>query len=89
MFRLSYVGARFEDNTVVFFFKEDKYVLPNHNRPLHATALVRYVELRRALIDPGYPLNITPLLILNAMGTPQLVEQPIEVSGLKAVWHSF
>lgn len=45
--------TRLEDKRLVFYEKE-KQILPNyHNIPLYVTALIHYMELRRALINPG------------------------------------
>lgn len=44
-------GVRFDDNAMVFYEKY-KHILPNyHDNALYVIALVRDVELRRALVD--------------------------------------
>lgn len=52
---------RFKDNIMVFY-ENDRQVLPSyHNRPLYLTASIHDVDLKHALIDPGFSLNIMPL----------------------------
>lgn len=51
----------FEDGAMVFY-GGNRQVLPNHqNQPLCITSYVHDVELKRALIDLGYFLNIMPV----------------------------
>lgn len=68
------------------FYEKDRQILPSyHNRPFNVTTFTHDVELTRALIDPGYSLNLMPLSALDTVGIhlEQIVEQPIEVSGFE------
>lgn len=61
MFKIGHIEGR-DLNTVLLLRTEGwTYIASHHNRPLYVIASVREVELRRALIDLGSPLNIMSL----------------------------
>uniref|UniRef100_A0A2N9G9A0 RNA-directed DNA polymerase n=1 Tax=Fagus sylvatica TaxID=28930 RepID=A0A2N9G9A0_FAGSY len=55
----------------------------NHRRPLYVSAVIKDVQVRRALVDTGSCLNLIPLSTLKAANIPQHKIQgaPIEVTG--------
>lgn len=48
-----------------------KFCLVITTKPLYATAYIRDVALRHALVDSCFTLNIMPLTMLEAVGIPR------------------
>uniref|UniRef100_A0A2N9I8L2 RNA-directed DNA polymerase n=1 Tax=Fagus sylvatica TaxID=28930 RepID=A0A2N9I8L2_FAGSY len=73
-----------ETTNAVTFTDEDMEVqYPDHRRPLYVSAVIKDVQVRRALVDTGSCLNLIPLSTLKAANIPQHKIQgaPIEVTG--------
>jgi hypothetical protein len=73
-----------ETTNAVTFTDEDMEVqYPDHRRPLYVSAVIKNVQVRRALVDTGSCLNLIPLSTLKAANIPQHKIQgvPIEVTG--------
>lgn len=60
-------NSKFKDNAVVLFDNERCDLPSHHKHPLYVTVKVRDVELKRAIIDQGSPLNIISLSVLDAV----------------------
>uniref|UniRef100_A0A2N9EDP8 Peptidase A2 domain-containing protein n=1 Tax=Fagus sylvatica TaxID=28930 RepID=A0A2N9EDP8_FAGSY len=76
--------AFLETTNAVTFMDEDMEVqYPDHRRPLYVSAVIKDVQVRRALVDTGSCLNLIPLSTLKAANIPQHKIQgaPIEVTG--------
>jgi hypothetical protein len=76
--------AFLETTNAVTFTDEDMEVqYPDHRRPLYVSAVIKDVQVRRALVDTGSCLNLIPLSTLKAANIPQHKIQgaPIEVTG--------
>uniref|UniRef100_A0A2N9GLY1 Integrase catalytic domain-containing protein n=1 Tax=Fagus sylvatica TaxID=28930 RepID=A0A2N9GLY1_FAGSY len=72
-----------ETTNAVTFTDEDMEVqYPDHRRPLYVSAVIKDVQVRRALVDTGSCLNLIPLSTLKAANIPQHKIQgvPIEVT---------
>uniref|UniRef100_A0A2N9HNA9 Integrase catalytic domain-containing protein n=1 Tax=Fagus sylvatica TaxID=28930 RepID=A0A2N9HNA9_FAGSY len=75
--------AFLETTNAVTFTDEDMEVqYPDHRRPLYVSAVIKDVQVRRALVDTGSCLNLIPLSTLKAANIPQHKIQgaPIEKS---------
>uniref|UniRef100_A0A2N9IFM6 Retrotransposon gag domain-containing protein n=1 Tax=Fagus sylvatica TaxID=28930 RepID=A0A2N9IFM6_FAGSY len=73
-----------ETTNAITFTDEDMEVqYPDHRRPLYLSAVVKDVQVRRALVDTGSCLNLIPLSTLQAANVPQQKIQgsPMEVTG--------
>uniref|UniRef100_A0A2N9G8A8 RNase H type-1 domain-containing protein n=1 Tax=Fagus sylvatica TaxID=28930 RepID=A0A2N9G8A8_FAGSY len=73
-----------ETTNAITFTDEDMEVqYPDHRRPLYLSAVVKDVQVRRALVDTGSCLNLIPLSTLQAVNVPQQKIQgsPMEVTG--------
>uniref|UniRef100_A0A2N9EE51 Integrase catalytic domain-containing protein n=1 Tax=Fagus sylvatica TaxID=28930 RepID=A0A2N9EE51_FAGSY len=73
-----------ETTNAITFTDEDMEVqYPDHRRPLYLSAVVKDVQVRRALVDTGSCLNLIPLSTLQAASVPQQKIQgsPMEVTG--------
>jgi hypothetical protein len=80
--------AFLETTNVITFTDEDMEVqYPDHRRPLYLSAVVKDVQVRRALVDTGSCLNLIPLSTLQAANVPQQKIQgsPMEVTGFGRV----
>jgi hypothetical protein len=76
--------AFLETTNAVTFTDEDMEVqYPDHRRPLYVSAVIKDVQVRRALVDTGSCLNLIPSSTLKAANIPQHKIQgaPIEVTG--------
>uniref|UniRef100_A0A2N9IYI6 RNA-directed DNA polymerase n=1 Tax=Fagus sylvatica TaxID=28930 RepID=A0A2N9IYI6_FAGSY len=76
--------AFLETTNAITFTDEDMEVqYPDHRRPLYLSAVVKDVQVRRALVDTGSCLNLIPLSTLQAANVPQQKIQgsPMEVTG--------
>uniref|UniRef100_A0A2N9FUN2 Uncharacterized protein n=1 Tax=Fagus sylvatica TaxID=28930 RepID=A0A2N9FUN2_FAGSY len=76
--------AFLETTNAITFTDEDMEVqYPDHRRPLYLSAVVKDVQVRRALVDTGSCLNLIPLSTLQAASVPQQKIQgsPMEVTG--------
>uniref|UniRef100_A0A2N9IPM6 Integrase catalytic domain-containing protein n=1 Tax=Fagus sylvatica TaxID=28930 RepID=A0A2N9IPM6_FAGSY len=56
---------------------------PDHRRPLYLSAVIKNVQVRRALVDTGSCLNLIPLSTLQAVDLPhqKIQGSPMEVTG--------
>lgn len=66
------------------FYEKGRQILPSHhNKALYVITSVYYVELKRAMVDRGYSLNIMPLSMLEVVGIPEskIIDQSIEILG--------
>uniref|UniRef100_A0A2N9G2A5 Integrase catalytic domain-containing protein n=1 Tax=Fagus sylvatica TaxID=28930 RepID=A0A2N9G2A5_FAGSY len=64
--------AFLETTNAITFTDEDMEVqYPDHRRPLYLSAVVKDVQVRRALVDTGSCLNLIPLSTLQAANVPQ------------------
>uniref|UniRef100_A0A2N9HKP8 Uncharacterized protein n=1 Tax=Fagus sylvatica TaxID=28930 RepID=A0A2N9HKP8_FAGSY len=80
--------AFLETTNVITFTDEDMEVqYPDHRRPLYLSAVVKDVQVRRALVDTGSCLNLIPLSTLQAANVSQQKIQgsPMEVTGFGGV----
>jgi hypothetical protein len=80
--------AFLETTNAITFTDEDMEVqYPDHRRLLYLSALVKDVQVRRALVDTGSCLNLIPLSTLQAANVPQRKIQgsPMEVTGFGGV----
>uniref|UniRef100_A0A2N9H986 Integrase catalytic domain-containing protein n=1 Tax=Fagus sylvatica TaxID=28930 RepID=A0A2N9H986_FAGSY len=80
--------AFLETTNAITFTDEDMEVQhPDHRRPLYLFAVVKDVQVRRALVDTGSCLNLIPLSTLQAANVSQQKIQgsPIEVTGFGGV----
>uniref|UniRef100_A0A2N9IRS3 RNA-directed DNA polymerase n=1 Tax=Fagus sylvatica TaxID=28930 RepID=A0A2N9IRS3_FAGSY len=80
--------AFLETTNAITFTDEDMEVqYPDHRRPLYLPAVVKDVQVRRALVDTGSCLNLIPLSTLQAANVPQQKIQgsPMEVTGFGGV----
>ena len=76
--------AFLETTNVVTFTDENMEVqYSDHRRPLYVSAVIKDVQVRRALVDTGSCLNLIPLSTFKAANIPQKKIQgaPIEVTG--------
>uniref|UniRef100_A0A2N9FYK3 RNase H type-1 domain-containing protein n=1 Tax=Fagus sylvatica TaxID=28930 RepID=A0A2N9FYK3_FAGSY len=76
--------AFLETTNAITFTDEDMEVqYPDHRRPLYLSAVVKDVQVRRALVDTSSCLNLIPLSTLQAASVPQQKIQgsPMEVTG--------
>jgi hypothetical protein len=76
--------AFLETTNAITFTDEDMEVqYPDHRRPLYLSAVVKDVQVKRALVDTGSCLNLIPLSTLQAANVPQQKIQgsPMEVTG--------
>ena len=76
--------AFLETTNAVTFIDEDMEVqYPDHRQPLYMSAVIKDVQVRRALVDTGSCQNLIPLSTLKAANIPQQKIQgaPIEVIG--------
>uniref|UniRef100_A0A2N9HR17 Integrase catalytic domain-containing protein n=1 Tax=Fagus sylvatica TaxID=28930 RepID=A0A2N9HR17_FAGSY len=76
--------AFLETTNAITFTDEDMEVqYPDHRRPLYLSAVIKDVQVRRALVDTGSCLNLIPLSTLQAVNLPQQKIQgsPMEVTG--------
>uniref|UniRef100_A0A2N9FCJ7 RNA-directed DNA polymerase n=1 Tax=Fagus sylvatica TaxID=28930 RepID=A0A2N9FCJ7_FAGSY len=77
-----------ETTNAITFTDEDMEVqYPDHRRPLYLSAVVKDVQVRRALVDTGSCLNLIPLSTLQAANVPQQKIQgsPMEVGPIVAL----
>ena len=74
-------------NAMTFTDEEMEVQYPDHRRPLYLSAVVKDVQVRRALVDTGSCLNLIPLSTLQAAKVPQQKIQgsPMEVTGFGGV----
>uniref|UniRef100_A0A2N9EG78 RNA-directed DNA polymerase n=1 Tax=Fagus sylvatica TaxID=28930 RepID=A0A2N9EG78_FAGSY len=75
--------AFLETTNAITFTDEDMEVqYPDHKRPLYLSAVVKDVQVRRALVDTDSCLNLIPLSTLQAANVPQQKIQgsPMEVT---------
>ena len=64
--------AFLETTNAIIFTDEDMEVqYPDHRRPLYLSAVVKDVQVRRALVDTGSCLNLIPLSTLQAANVLQ------------------
>uniref|UniRef100_A0A2N9I6H1 RNA-directed DNA polymerase n=1 Tax=Fagus sylvatica TaxID=28930 RepID=A0A2N9I6H1_FAGSY len=80
--------AFLETTNAITFTDEDMEVqYPDHRRPLYLSAVVKDVQVRRALVDTGSCLNLIPLSTLQAANVSQQEIQgsPMEVTGFGGV----
>uniref|UniRef100_A0A2N9I5K1 Uncharacterized protein n=1 Tax=Fagus sylvatica TaxID=28930 RepID=A0A2N9I5K1_FAGSY len=80
--------AFLETTNAITFTDEDMEVqYPDHRRPLYLSAVVKDVQVRRALVDTGSCLNLIPLSTLQAANVSQQKIQgsPMEVTGFGGV----
>uniref|UniRef100_A0A2N9FKV6 Integrase catalytic domain-containing protein n=1 Tax=Fagus sylvatica TaxID=28930 RepID=A0A2N9FKV6_FAGSY len=80
--------AFLETTNAITFTDEDMEVqYPDHRRPLYLSAVVKDVQVRRALVDTGSCLNLIPLSTLQAANVSQQKIQgsPMEVTGFGRV----
>uniref|UniRef100_A0A2N9H521 Uncharacterized protein n=1 Tax=Fagus sylvatica TaxID=28930 RepID=A0A2N9H521_FAGSY len=80
--------AFLETTNAITFTDEDMEVqYPDHRRPLYLSAVVKDVQVRRALVDTGSCLNLIPLSTLQAANVPQQKIQgsPMEVGPIVAL----
>ena len=56
---------------------------PDHRKPLYLMATINGVQIRRALVDTGVPLNLIDLSTLEAMGliNRRILRASMEISG--------
>uniref|UniRef100_A0A2N9GEB7 RNA-directed DNA polymerase n=1 Tax=Fagus sylvatica TaxID=28930 RepID=A0A2N9GEB7_FAGSY len=76
--------AFLETTNAITFTDEDMEVqYPDHRRSLYLSAVIKDVQVRRALVDTGSCLNLIPLSTLQAVNLPQQKIQgsPMEVTG--------
>ena len=76
--------AFLETTNAVTFTDEDMEVqYPDHRRPLYVSAMIKDVQVRRALVDIGSCLNLIPLSTLKTANITQHKIQgaPIKVTG--------
>uniref|UniRef100_A0A2N9GEY4 Reverse transcriptase n=1 Tax=Fagus sylvatica TaxID=28930 RepID=A0A2N9GEY4_FAGSY len=63
--------AFLETTNAITFTDEDMEVqYPDHRRPLYLSAVIKDVQVRRALVDTGSCLNLIPLSTLQAVNLP-------------------
>ena len=63
--------AFLETTNAVTFTDEDMEVqYPDHRRTLYVSAVIKDVQVRRALVDTGSYLNLIPLSTLKAVNIP-------------------
>uniref|UniRef100_A0A2N9HWS0 Integrase catalytic domain-containing protein n=1 Tax=Fagus sylvatica TaxID=28930 RepID=A0A2N9HWS0_FAGSY len=77
-----------ETTNAITFTDEDMEVqYPDHRRPLYLSAVVKDVQVRRALVDTGSCLNLILLSTLQAANVSQQKIQgsPMEVTGFGGV----
>lgn len=69
------------------FYERDRQLLPSyHNKPFYVTTYAREVDLRPALIDPCFALNIIPSSKLTVVTSWDIiVEQLIKCQVSEAV----
>jgi hypothetical protein len=74
-------------NAITFTDEDMKVQHPDHRRPLYLFAVVKDVQVRRALVDTDSCLNLIPLSTLQAANVSQQKIQgsPIEVTGFGGV----
>uniref|UniRef100_A0A2N9H3G7 Integrase catalytic domain-containing protein n=1 Tax=Fagus sylvatica TaxID=28930 RepID=A0A2N9H3G7_FAGSY len=80
--------AFLETTNAITFTDEDMEVqYPDHRCPLYLSAVVKDVQVRRALVDTGSCLNLIPLSTLQAVNVPQQKIQgsPMEVTEFRGV----
>jgi hypothetical protein len=80
--------AFLETTNAITFTDEDMEVqYPDHRRPFYLSAVVKDVQVRRALVDTGSCLNLIPLSTLQAANVSQQKIQgsPMEVTGFGGV----
>uniref|UniRef100_A0A2N9INC7 RNA-directed DNA polymerase n=1 Tax=Fagus sylvatica TaxID=28930 RepID=A0A2N9INC7_FAGSY len=73
-----------ETTNAITFTDEDMEVqYPDHRRPLYLSAVIKNVQVRRALVDTGSCLNLIPLSTLQAVDLPhqKIQGSPMEVTG--------
>ena len=58
-------------NAITFTDEDMEVQYPDHRRPLYLSAVVKDVQVRRALVDTGSCLNLIPLNTLQAANVPQ------------------
>uniref|UniRef100_A0A2N9F7A0 Integrase catalytic domain-containing protein n=1 Tax=Fagus sylvatica TaxID=28930 RepID=A0A2N9F7A0_FAGSY len=76
--------AFLETTNAITFTDEDMEVqYPDHRRPLYLSAVIKDVQVRRALVDTGSCLNLIPLSTLQAVNLPhqKIQGSPMEVTG--------
>uniref|UniRef100_A0A2N9I104 Retrotransposon gag domain-containing protein n=1 Tax=Fagus sylvatica TaxID=28930 RepID=A0A2N9I104_FAGSY len=76
--------AFLETTNAITFTDEDMEVqYPDHRRPLYLSAVIKNVQVRRALVDTGSCLNLIPLSTLQAVDLPhqKIQGSPMEVTG--------
>lgn len=69
---------KFEEDVVVFYKEDKKMPSKYHNKPLYVNTSIHDVGLRLGLVDPGYTLNIRPILAFETVeiAREHVVEQP-------------
>jgi hypothetical protein len=80
--------AFLETTNAITFTDEDMEVqYPDHRRPLYLSAVIKDVQVRRALVDTGSCLNLIPLSTLQAVNLPhqKIQGSPMEVTGFGGV----
>jgi hypothetical protein len=72
-------------NTIIFTDEDMEVQYPDHRHPLYLSAVVKDVQVRRALVDMGSCLNLIPLSTLQAANVSQqkIQRSPMEVTDLK------
>ena len=76
--------AYMETTNAITFTDEDMEVEhPDHRRPLYLMATINDVQVRRALVDTGAPLNFIALNTLKAVDLTgrRILRAPIEIIG--------
>ena len=76
--------ALLQESTEITFSDEDMEVgYPDHKRPLYLAASINQIPIKRALVNTGTFVNLSPLSILQAVGISERKIQgcPMEVTG--------
>uniref|UniRef100_A0A2N9FG65 Integrase catalytic domain-containing protein n=1 Tax=Fagus sylvatica TaxID=28930 RepID=A0A2N9FG65_FAGSY len=80
--------AFLETTNAITFTDEDMEVqYPDHRRPLYLSATINEVQVRRALVDTGFCINLIPLSTIQAAEISQKKIQgaPMEIKGFGGV----
>ena len=80
--------AFLETTNAITFTDEDMEVqYLDHRRPLYLSAVVKDVQVRRALVDTSSCINLIPLSTLQAANVSQqkIQRSPMEVTGFRGV----
>jgi hypothetical protein len=87
--------AFLETTNAITFTNEDMNVqYPDHRRPLYLSATINEVQVRRALVDTGFCINLIPLSTLQAAEISQnkIKGAPMEIKSFDGIgeyikWH--